>query len=244
VKEREGIIHLVEFASDFLEELKDDLMKESAGEILQRIITKLDSLYRIEEVVKEKIILKDFLEDLCTQAIRSMNGRRVEIVRRFREGICVEISKDVLRKVWGGLLRNAIENTPDEGRIEVWSDLDDSKVIIAAHDFGVGITPENQKMVFGGFFHTQDTFRYASRKPYSFNAGGCGADLLRAKVFSERLGFSIHFSSTRCRYLPSDTDECSGSISSCPFIKNRHECFSAGQTIFSLHFPMESFLVS
>jgi hypothetical protein len=38
-------------------------------------------------------------------------------------------------------------------------------------------------MIFGGFFHTQETELYSSKRPYEFNAGGSGSDLLRTRVF-------------------------------------------------------------
>lgn len=69
--------------------------------------------------------------------------------------------------------------------------------------------------------------------------GVAGSDLLRAKVFSERHGFSVDFESTRCRFIPDDTDECSGKISECPFIKTRSECLSSGGSTFSVSFPID-----
>jgi hypothetical protein len=92
-------------------------------------------------------------------------------------------------------------------------------------------------MIFGGFFHTQETEFYSSKTPYEFNAGGSGSDLLRIKTFSERLGFSVYFESTRCKFLPTDTDICSGKISVCPFINDKSDCFSLGESIFSITFP-------
>ena len=89
-----------------------------------------------------------------------------------------------------------------------------------------------------GFFHTQDTMDYSTKKPYQFNAGGTGSDLLRTKVFSERHGFSVGFESTRCQFIPDDTDECPGKISECPFIKTKSDYFSSGGSTFSVRFPI------
>jgi hypothetical protein len=98
-------------------------------------------------------------------------------------------------------------------------------------------------MIFGGFFHTQDTELYSSKRPYKFNAGGSGSDLLRTKSFSERHGFSVDFNSTRCKFIPKDTDICPGKISSCPFKKEKLECFSSGGSTFSVKFPMNKGIV-
>jgi signal transduction histidine kinase len=129
------------------------------------------------------------------------------------------------------------QNTPDQGRIEVTAKTEGDQMVFSFRDFGTGITAENQRLVFTGFFHTQDTNHYSTKAPYNFNAGGSGADLLRAKVFSERYGFAIDFDSTRCSYIPEDIDECPGRISLCQFISDRSDCFASG-TIFSLRIPL------
>jgi signal transduction histidine kinase len=63
--------------------------------------------------------------------------------------------KPIQKKVCIGLLKNTIENTPDEGKIEVTIKSEDNKIRMDIHGHGIGITSQNQKMIFGGFFHTQ-----------------------------------------------------------------------------------------
>ena len=239
VLEKERILNLVEAAIAFLDEMKDEPLQKGAEVVRQNIIKRLDSLHKVEEIQKETIVLDTFIDQVCQEARLSMKERRLEIVPKVEKGIAVEMDPNVLKKVCEGFLKNAIENTPDEGKIEIELKAEDSLAKLHFLDFGMGITPENQKLIFGGFFHTQDTHRYASKKPYMFNAGGAGSDLLRAKLFSERYGFSVDFSSTRCRHLPSDKDECPGSISSCPFIKEKEDCLASGGSTFSLYLPLK-----
>jgi signal transduction histidine kinase len=238
-QEKEKILNLVEGAIAFLDELKDEPLKEGTEAIRQNIIKRLDSLHKVEEIRKETIVLDAFIGQVCQEARLSMKERHLEIVEKTEKGTCVEMDPTVLRKVCEGFLKNAIENTPDEGKIEIELRNEDNLARLDFHDFGIGITPENQKLIFSGFFHTQDTDRYASKKPYLFNAGGAGSDLLRARVLSERFGFSVDFSSARCRYLPSDKDECPGRISSCPFIKEKRDCLFSGGSTFSLCLPLK-----
>ncbi len=238
--EKERVQAIIEGALSLLDQLKNEHLKQGAEELRQGILKQLESLYKIEEPVKENIILESFLNEVLREAASSLKVRQLEIVKDFEVGISLQMDRKILKKVCEGLLRNAIENTPDDGRIEITTKCEDGLVRIDFRDFGVGILPENQKMIFGGFFHTQDTHLYASRKPYEFNAGGRGVDLLRTKIFSERLGFSIAFCSTRCGYLPSDRDECTGKLCSCPFIKSKDKCLSSG-SIFSLIFPQKIF---
>jgi len=239
-QEKERVLNLVEAAISFLDDLKDEPLKESTEAIRQNIIKRLDSLRKVEDIRKETIALDAFIHQVCEEARLFMKGRQLEIVEKVENGTCVEMDPKVLKKVCEGFLKNAIENTPDEGRIEIELKKEGNLAKIYFHDFGMGITPENQKLIFSGFFHTQDTSRYASKKPYLFNAGGSGSDLLRTRVLSERFSFSVDFSSTRCRHLPSDEDECPGRVSSCPFIKEKEDCLISGGSTFSLYLPLKT----
>ena len=238
VQEKEKILHLLDSALAILDDLQEESLQEGAEAIRRNLIQRLDSLQKVEEVQTEPIALDAFIRRICEEARLSMTGRQLEIVEKIDEGPCAEMDPKVLKKVCEGFLKNAIENTPDEGTIEIELRSEDKVAKLSFRDFGTGVTSENQKLIFSGFFHTQDTNLYASRKPYLFNAGGSGSDLLRARVLSERFGFSVDFSSTRCRHLPTDRDECPGKISSCPFIKGKEECFASGGSTFSLCLPL------
>jgi signal transduction histidine kinase len=167
-----------------------------------------------------------------------MGNRELDMVRNFDNSIILFTDRDILEKVCSGLLKNAIENTPDQGLVEIVVTKKTGEIRIEFRDTGVGITSENQKMIFGGFFHTQDTMLYSSKSPYEFNAGGTGSDLLRIKTFSERLGFSVEFASSRCKFIPSDREMCPGRVSACHFITEKSECFSSGGSVFSVIFPV------
>jgi signal transduction histidine kinase len=197
----------------------------------------MESIYKVDEEQDEKLVVEDFLQAICDEARRAKGQREVEIVQDFVKGVTITANRSALEKVCSGILRNAIENTPDQGKIEVTAKIEGKQLVIHFRDFGTGITAENQKLLFTGFFHTQDTSRYSTKAPYDFNAGGSGADLLRTKVFSERYGFSIDFESTRCKYIPEDTDQCQGRISLCKFIDDKSDCFASG-TVFTLRIPL------
>ena len=55
-----------------------------------------------------------------------------------------------------GLLKNAVENTPDGGRIEISVAESANDVRVEVRDYGIGITTENQKNIFGGSILTVD----------------------------------------------------------------------------------------
>ncbi len=104
-------------------------------------------------------------------------------------------------------------------------------------DFGVGINSDHQKRIFEGFFSTQETLLYSTKTPFEFGAGGKGADLLRMKLFADRLGFTMDLASQRCRFLVANGDPCPGDILKCRFCNEQADCIDSGYTKFSVFFP-------
>jgi len=184
-----------------------------------------------------KLKLDQAVKDRLEALRPSFSHRQVEILTRIDPAPPLLIPQEVLQKVIDGLIKNAVENTPDEGRIEIVVQPKGEGALLLVHDYGVGIPEEAQKRIFEGFFHTQDTMAYSSKRPFDFNAGGKGADLLRMKIFSERYHFQIDMASARCKHLRTETDVCPGRVSQCPFCSGTEGCHQTGGTVFSLYFP-------
>lgn len=142
----------------------------------------------------------------------------------------------ILEDILIGLLKNSIENTPDEGLVRVVLEQKGQWIQLKVQDFGIGITKENQRHLFDGLFHMLDTKLYTSKKPYDFGAGGKGLDLLKMKVYSKRSGFDILVGSQRCIHLPTEQDLCPGKISLCKYCKQTEDCLSSGGSTFCLSF--------
>jgi signal transduction histidine kinase len=150
----------------------------------------------------------------------------------------VLIGSRIVEDILEGLLKNAVENTPDEGMIHIILEPKEQRLLLKVQDFGIGITRENQQYIFDGLFHTQETELYTSKKPYDFNAGGKALDLLRMKVYGKRFCFDLSMESRRCSYLPTDRDLCPGSISACSHCQRIEDCLSSGGSTFCVSFPM------
>ena len=228
---------ILEDVTGFLEELSEE-EQSPMREIIERLTRRLQSIFRVDPVRIEEIRLDEFLDRICTEAFELCGHRNIHIERNFAGNLTIEMDRVVLQKVISGLLKNAIESTPDGGFIEVSSLGEEARTKVEVRDHGVGITAANRKQIFSGFFHTQDTAMYSSKRPYQFNAGGTGTDLLRMKIYAQRFGFSIDCVSNRCPYLPLDTDACTGKISECSSIQSHQECLSTGGTVFILRFPV------
>ncbi len=136
------------------------------------------------------------------------------------------------------LIKNAVENTPDGGRVLVTIEKLDHQVILGVKDTGVGISRDDQKFLFDGLFHTQETDYYTSKKPYEFNAGGKGLDLLRTHLAGRRFGFQVGVQSERCRHLAQKEALCPGKISLCRPCSGPEDCAASGGSLFTLTFSL------
>lgn len=163
--------------------------------------------------------------------------RRVTIETEGENDLFISIDPVILREVCDGLVKNAVENTPDGGTVRITVEQKDDNILLHVADSGVGITEENQKSVFDGLFHTEETALYTSKRPFDFGAGGKGLELMRMKMYGRRFGFDVTVKSSRCPHLSSRGGMCPGDTSLCPHLKNPEDCLSSGGTVFTVSFP-------
>jgi light-regulated signal transduction histidine kinase (bacteriophytochrome) len=220
--------------------LLETIASEELGEnpVVEKIRNRIDGLFAPLGSQPEIINLGEFVLRRMEELKPLYSRRQVNASVALDQMPAIRMPPDVLAKVTDGLIKNAVENTPDEGDIEIKVSEKGDRAALVVRDFGVGIVPELQARIFEGFFPTQDVMLYATKKPFDFNAGGRGIDLLRAKIFSERFNFRIDMSSTRCKFIPQTTDECPGRISLCSFCKATEDCHSSGGTSFQVLFPL------
>lgn len=148
------------------------------------------------------------------------------------------IPTHVLQAIMEGLIRNAIEATPDGGQVNVKGAAKGGRYLLSVKDNGVGIPDKDKELIFEGFYPVQDTENYSSRRPYSFNAGGKGIDLLRIRMFSELYGFRLSFSTNRCRFLAEDGVETSDVAETCSNCKHKSTCPETGGSEFIVDFAL------
>ena len=225
-----------------LEQCEDQLQafaaeKVGEGPLVDAIRERIQEIYGPRESRVLSIDLEDFVRSRIPLLRPLWAHRDVDLVSMVEPVPPVCLPLDVLEKVLDGLVRNGVEATPDEGRIEVVVRKMGKGSELIVSDYGVGVARENRDRIFEGFFTTQETMSYSTRRPFDFNAGGKGADLLRMKIFSERYGFRIHMDSRRCRHLAKESDSCAGRISGCAFCKEKEECFASGGTSVVVSFP-------
>ncbi|MBN2032669.1 MAG: PAS domain S-box protein [Deltaproteobacteria bacterium] len=224
---------------DQCEDVLSVLAAEQCGDapVAERLRDRIEELFGPRVSVPEKISLDESVRDRLEHLMPLFSHRDLRIISQLAPTPAIFIPPEVLHKVIDGLIKNAVENTPDEGKIEVVVHKKGEGALLIVRDYGVGIREDARKRIFEGFFSTRDTMAYSTKRPFDFNAGGKGADLLRMKIFSERYHFQIDMASTRCRHIPEETDVCPGKISACPHCARLEDCHDASGTIFSIYFP-------
>jgi len=110
-------------------------------------------------------------------------------------------------------------------------------VEMTVKDTGVGITQESQSQIFGGFYHAKETDLYSTKKPFDFDAGGKGLELLRVKIFEEVYQFKTECESTRCGYIPGESDLCPGGDISMPLCAGRRAMCPIRRYCFQTYVP-------
>ncbi len=225
---------MVDLCADELETLVAEQVGE--GEIVETVRKRIDNIFGPKEMTLQLLALDQVVQERLEVLKPLFSHRNVQIMENLKPTRSISIPLEPLQKVIDGLIKNAVENTPDEGKIEISVAQTNGMVEAVVHDYGVGIIEDAQRRIFEGFFATQDTLAYSSKRAFDFNAGGKGADLLRMKIFAERYGFKIRMTSTRCPFIPEETDLCPGTISECSHCNRPEDCFVSGGTTFKLQF--------
>ncbi len=217
--------------------LEDALEAENGGaKLLDRVRTRIKEIFKIQNARPEKVLLAEFVRDNLEKMSIEFAHRGLAIEQKMESTLPLFIPAAPLHKVVCGLIKNAVENTPDQGKIEVIVSNQALGPRFAVKDYGVGILEEHQTRIFEGFFSTQGTAVYSSKQPFEFNAGGRGADLLRMKIFAEQYNFSIHATSKRCEFIPEKNDICPGNIGQCSFCESEKDCYQSGGSVFTVDF--------
>jgi PAS domain S-box-containing protein len=225
---------LLDACADELELLVTEQLEEK--DIILRIRQRIKELFGPHETVPEEIRLGQFIKEKV-QALRPRFAHRKCSVKIRIAGVhLIWIPPDVLGKIVEGLVRNAVENTPDGGQILVSVKKGKNGPELEVKDTGIGISEENQRLIFENYFTAYETMQYSSRNPYDFGAGGKGFDLLRMRIFSERYDFKLKMKSQRCRFLPDDSEACAGYIENCVHSGRPEDCQDSGGTTMTVQF--------
>jgi signal transduction histidine kinase len=146
-------------SEDFRLEAGNIIFEET--ERLSQLISNLLSISKIEmgstSLERQRVKLRDLLEDTFTVASRT--AKRDDILLNLdlpAEMSTIFVDKDLLRIAITNLLTNAIKYTLAGGKVTFSAEEDNQSIRINVNDTGVGISPEDKKLIFLKFFRSDD----------------------------------------------------------------------------------------
>ena len=220
------------------------LISQGLGEkdIIRKIRQHIEDTYGPRESKSEVLELAAFVKKKIKDLRPRFAHRKCRLRTYAAATSPIYIPRDVLDKVIEGLVRNAVENTPDGGKISVKVRKGEIGPELEIKDNGIGISEENLRLIFENYFTSYDTMQYSTRQPYDFRAGGKGFDLLRMKIFSERYNFKIKMASHPCNLVDAKGHECPGNVADCVADADENSCHNTGGTTVTVQFyPADRF---
>ena len=97
----------------------------------------------------------------------------------------VHLDKKLLKNILFNLISNAIKFSRDDGKIEIKSEVEDSKIILSVKDSGIGISEADQRHLFERFFRGHN----------ATNIQGTGLGLNIVAKYTELMDGTIDFTS-------------------------------------------------
>ncbi len=178
-----------------LNEKQDDYLKDihSSGRHLLNLINDILDLSKVEAGRME---LDPSTFDLPTAIANAMTLIRERAQRHgiaLHQDVAAQLGDVVaderkFKQILLNLLSNAVKFTPDGGTIKVSARREPDSIVVAVHDTGIGIAPEDQEAVF-------EEFRQVGRN-YTSKQEGTGLGLALTRRFVELHGGRINVDST------------------------------------------------
>lgn len=164
-------------------------IKQGADHLLSLINDILD-LSKIEagllEIRSEDFSVAAAIPEVLS-VIRPLAMAKKIAVERTGENVSVHADRVRFKQILYNLLSNAVKFTPEHGKIQVESHCDGDLVSISVTDNGVGISADNQSVIFEEFRQVGDTTRGVKE--------GTGLGLAITKRLIEQQGGSIRVTS-------------------------------------------------
>ncbi|MEE4115925.1 MAG: hybrid sensor histidine kinase/response regulator [Marinilabiliaceae bacterium] len=158
--------------------------------MIDRSLTRLDSMRglimdmldftKIESGSKTRNIKTVNLAELGKMAVDSIYPvaiqKNIVINRNFEEGLLVKADAAEMEIIFNNLLSNAVKYNNEEGRVEFSISGDGTSVLIRVSDTGIGMSEEEQAMLFKEFS------RIRSDKTKNISGSGLGLSIMKKVV--------------------------------------------------------------
>ena len=137
--------------------LRDNIdVTTKAGDRIKNIVVTLRNFARLDEAEYQVTRLEAGIESTIA-LMRHQIPESIAVETRFSETPPIFCSPGELNQVFMSLIRNAVSSIPDQGCIEVRTDIEADQVRVTISDDGVGIPKDRLDRIFEiGFSSTRD----------------------------------------------------------------------------------------
>jgi two-component system phosphate regulon sensor histidine kinase PhoR len=162
------------------------------SERLRTLILNLIGLARVESQQETLDIRPVVVQEVVAESLEThlaiAQAKRLSLTDESApEPLTILADREALRTILDNLIRNALNYTPEEGRVTVRAIPGANEVIVEVQDTGIGIARDMQARVFERFFRVD--------KARSRDAGGTGLGLSIVKHLTQQLGGRIELES-------------------------------------------------
>ena len=156
-----------------------------SGRVLLGLINDILDLAKLEagkmEVTLEEFSLRDLIESQAAMVRPMADQKNIQLTTDVDASLpIVKQDGKKLSQIINNLLSNAIKFTPEGGAVEVSCRQDRAHFVLSVRDNGIGIAPEDQKLVFEKFRQTGSTL--------TRQHGGTGLGLSIVRELTKLLG--------------------------------------------------------
>ena len=127
----------------------------TSGRHLLNMINDILDLSKIEagtmDLDFETFSIVDAMEEVNTIVNALASKKQIQLTQEFNQDITVTADKTKFKQILYNLLANGVKFTNEDGRVTTKFEISDNSLLIQVIDNGVGISPEDQEMLFQAF---------------------------------------------------------------------------------------------
>ena len=162
-------------------------MNEMLGDLLFLARADADADLPVNERKLTPVLLNQILQNCFVLLEPLANSKKIVFQSKFRDGLTVLGDIPQLSRLFSNLLENALQYTPDEGRVSLDLYRQNRFAVISVRDTGIGIAADQVNKVFDRFWRAD--------KARTRRAGGTGLGLAISAAIVKRHGGKISVTS-------------------------------------------------